>query len=740
MQITRIIVVNALLAWGFGLGHPGGSLATAADWPKGGGANATSVNRIVRDLFIPAEKDSGPGTSGHAVNALVRGLPVSGGTFPPVKLCPSVLAGPGPAMHDRFRIAAPGGGAVTTMVDRLTLGIRETRTVRGRIDGSAFGHFLMSVQEGRCLAEVVVPEAGLHQVTLFSPGLVAYQPIGVVASLDMALEGGSPLEPPKEPSASVSAPAADSGLSDLGPDDGAVIDVMILYTPAARAWAESLGGIYLVIGQAMGRSELVMEGSETGISLRLVHAAEVAYVESGDSATDLRRLTYSRGHASDPEGAMDEVHGWRDASGADLVTLFAVLDDVGGRGWLLTDGHGMPRFGFNIVRVQQADTSYTTVHEMGHNLGAHHHKDQNTSPGPNFALNSYSAGWRGVGTDGIRYCSVMTYESGANFADGWNHLRIPLFSNPSLMHAGVSAGDPGSADNARTLRETKHAVAGYRPSSNAVHSVSGMVSLPAGTGLAGVRIHGLPGSPTTDAAGYYSTGVPDRWSGTAIPTRIGYLFDPSRRVHSGVGGDLVQQDYAARVCEIGDAVDAVHLTFETGGAGGWHCQDDVTHDGSDAARSGAISHHQESWVETSVFGPGRVEFMWKVSSEAGFDFLECHLNGARLDGRISGEVEWRHQQVTFGAGTHTVRWRYVKDGSIEHGEDAGWLDRVQFTATPATVVGRHVFYNHSAWDSFDAAANAADDMAIAVDKVPLLPGGTGTFANYTSYSKGLNGM
>jgi len=59
---------------------------------------------------------------------------------------------------------------------------------------------------------------------------------------------------------------------------------------------------------------------------------------------------------------------------------------------------------------------------------------------------------------------------------------------------------------------------------------------------------------------------------------------------------------------------------------------------------------------------------------------------------------------------------------------------------PATVAGRRVFYNRSAWDGNDAAANAIDDNAVATDKSALLSGGTATFANYTSYSRGLNGI
>ncbi|MBN2477316.1 MAG: tandem-95 repeat protein [Pirellulales bacterium] len=58
----------------------------------------------------------------------------------------------------------------------------------------------------------------------------------------------------------------------------------------------------------------------------------------------------------------------------------------------------------------------------------------------------------------------------------------------------------------------------------------------------------------------------------------------------------------------------------------------------------------------------------------------------------------------------------------------------------ATVVGRHVFYNNSGFDGGRATADEGDDDAIAPDKQALLPGQTATFANYTSYSQGINGI
>jgi hypothetical protein len=51
-----------------------------------------------------------------------------------------------------------------------------------------------------------------------------------------------------------------------------------------------------------------------------------------------------------------------------------------------------------------------------------------------------------------------------------------------------------------------------------------------------------------------------------------------------------------------------------------------------------------------------------------------------------------------------------------------------------------VFYNNSAFDGNNAAAGAGDDGAVATDKRALLPGQAATFANYTSYSKGINGL
>ncbi len=59
---------------------------------------------------------------------------------------------------------------------------------------------------------------------------------------------------------------------------------------------------------------------------------------------------------------------------------------------------------------------------------------------------------------------------------------------------------------------------------------------------------------------------------------------------------------------------------------------------------------------------------------------------------------------------------------------------------PGTVVERHLFYNNSLFDGFDPEAGPSDDAALAWDKVALQPGDSATWENYSSYSRGINGI
>ncbi len=267
---------------------------------------------------------------------------------------------------------------------------------------------------------------------------------------------------------------------DLGPEDVANIGVMVVYTPHAEDWAQgSGGGIENVIAVAMANAQLVLDNSETLMVATLVHSERVNYQESGSSNVDLRRLTAAPHYnpfGNEFSGYMDEVHIWRNQHSADLTAIFSYADDTGGLAWLLVDRFGDPNLAFSMTRVQQAATGYTHIHEMGHNMGLHHHAEQNFQPGPtvwtNWPDNTWSAGWRWMGNDTSRYVSVMSYAGGQFYADGQNATQVPYFSNPNVTYQGGMTGNPQFADNARTLLEIKHVIANYRPSPH-----SGIITL-----------------------------------------------------------------------------------------------------------------------------------------------------------------------------------------------------------------------------------------------------------------------
>ncbi len=56
------------------------------------------------------------------------------------------------------------------------------------------------------------------------------------------------------------------------------------------------------------------------------------------------------------------------------------------------------------------------------------------------------------------------------------------------------------------------------------------------------------------------------------------------------------------------------------------------------------------------------------------------------------------------------------------------------------MVGRHMFYNGSAFDGDNPAPAPEDGAAMATDKSPLLFGETASFSNYISYVHGINGV
>jgi len=125
---------------------------------------------------------------------------------------------------------------------------------------------------------------------------------------------------------------------------------------------------------------------------------------------------------------------------------------------------------------------------------------------------------------------------------------------------------------------------------------------------------------------------------------------------------------------LGEAVDS-GLPWISGGNSKWFREAVSGGTDGDAARSGAISHGEYSYVQTTVMGPATFSFRWRVSSEGNYDFLALMLDDVLVD-YISGEVDWTSRSVTIPVGSHRLTWAYIKDESISLGQDAAWLDQV----------------------------------------------------------------
>jgi hypothetical protein len=72
----------------------------------------------------------------------------------------------------------------------------------------------------------------------------------------------------------------------------------------------------------------------------------------------------------------------------------------------------------------------------------------------------------------------MTYTGASYYADGYSCTRIPYFSSPDITYSGLIIGDAQRANNVRTIKRTKHAVARYSEFLTATRTISNVPEPP----------------------------------------------------------------------------------------------------------------------------------------------------------------------------------------------------------------------------------------------------------------------
>jgi hypothetical protein len=93
----------------------------------------------------------------------------------------------------------------------------------------------------------------------------------------------------------------------------------------------------------------------------------------------------------------------------------------------------------------------------------------------------------------------------------------------------------------------------------------------------------------------------------------------------------------------------------------------------------------------NVVSADTVSFYYRVSSEQSWDKFHFLIDDTSQF-NASGEIEWTHVAFPISAGSHTLTFRYAKDGSVSSGSDCAWIDNVVLPhlSHPATIE-QHTF-------------------------------------------------
>lgn len=333
---------------------------------------------------------------------------------------------------------------VLSAVRDRTEQVRGSQVWIGHIEGEPDSEVVLAVHGKAMMGTIKRGEAGNHQVyevvyagntthvvRQIDPGKVAphIDPIPISAAEMEAAGAGSQTytEPP--------AAAA----------TGTVIDVMVVYTPKARANAGGVSGIEAKIANAVARTNQAYLNSQVNMQLNLVYTAEVNYTETGNMTDAL----YALQRTSD--GKMDVIHSWRDQYGADQVALISADSNYCGIGYVMQSVS--TTFAPYAFAVSHDDSRYyclgntTLAHEFGHNQGNMHDPDNSSYAG----AYPYSYGYRVCGV----FRDVMSYNCSGE-------KQIQYFSNPNVYYDGYATGVENYQDTARSMNNTSQTVASFR--------------------------------------------------------------------------------------------------------------------------------------------------------------------------------------------------------------------------------------------------------------------------------------
>ncbi|HJK95447.1 MAG TPA: hypothetical protein RMH26_32220, partial [Polyangiaceae bacterium LLY-WYZ-15_(1-7)] len=127
--------------------------------------------------------------------------------------------------------------------------------------------------------------------------------------------------------------------------------------------------------------------------------------------------------------------------------------------------------------------------------------------------------------------------------------------------------------------------------------------------------------------------------------------------------------------------------WTTSGDANWIVTSVRSYGGSFCAQSGDIGPSQSTSLRATLTAPvdAALAFWALTSSESGYDELEVWVDGGRVAARSGTGGDWEPVLVPLSAGAHDIEWRYTKDGSVDSGLDAVWIDEVRLVPQPGFI-------------------------------------------------------
>ncbi len=240
----------------------------------------------------------------------------------------------------------------------------------------------------------------------------------------------------------------------------ATIDVMVVWTPLARATEGGAAAVEALIDLALAETNSAYAESGVLQRVRLAARHEVAYSESPSVVTDLARMTIAN------DGFLDQIPALRDACGADVVAMIVESGQSCGVANSLTNlGAGFAPYAFCVVARNCAAANLSLAHELGHVMGLAHDRDTSTTKCSRVSVAGNST--QVVGASGqpsiARNGSFVAFASSAStLVTGDTNGAVDIFlrnrgllattrvsvSSAGLQANGASIGAPSTGDGA----------------------------------------------------------------------------------------------------------------------------------------------------------------------------------------------------------------------------------------------------------------------------------------------------